>query len=673
MRRVAILLLGFCLACSPRRLVVITPLEPVPDAGVPTDDTGEPAVDTGPEPNTVGHYHMETLDRGLVAVSKPEGGAFLSWRMFGDEYDDREPERFAYAIKRDGAIIQITPSSQTVSDSTNYFDPEGGPDVEYQVAFVIDGEVRDFSPVVTAWPNNQNYLRIPLQVPPPGVTPATCLVPSEPYTYSANDASVGDLDGDGRYEIVLKWDPSNSKDNGQPGCTGDVFLDAYTLDGQQLWRVDLGPNIRAGAHYTQHLVYDFDGDGVSEVVVKTAPGTLDGSGTYLHTGPAADDDDSIVYRNATGYILTGPEYLTVFDGATGEELASVDFQPARGADADWGDTHGNNVDNFLSTAAFVHDQNQGDPASGRPSIIMGRGLYSRAAVSAWNWRDGVLSLLWLADSAQDTMYANQGAHSMMVADADADGAQEIIWGSSTISSDGKKQCSTGLGHGDALHVGVFVPTRPGIQVFMPHESGPVAYDVHDASTCQVLVKGPAFARDNGRGVADDVDPNNPGAEMWSGASMSLLSATNGSTLGKVPASTNFVIYWDADELREIEDGISITKYGGGALLTCVECAANNSTKATPVLTADLLGDWREEIIWREADSSALRLYTTTAVTKRRIYTLMHDPQYRMQVSAEQTGFNQPPHPGFFLGHNMAMPPKPDIVLRSTPGRTPSAI
>ena len=655
MRRAAIILLGVLLGCDSRKMVVITP------SGLPSDAGRDDGNDEGAPPtNPGGHFHMENLDRGLVAVSVPNG-VYLGWRMFGDEYLD-PPTRIAYAVYRDGAPLV------TVSDSTNFLDSEGSPDVQYQVAAIIDGETQSLSPPVNAWP--QNYLRIPLQIPPPGVTPATCPTPNESYFYSANDGSVGDLDGDGRYEIVLKWDPSNSKDNAFSGCTGNVLLDAYTLDGKQLWRIDLGPNIRAGAHYTQHLVYDFDGDGMAEVVVKTAPGTLDGTGTNLQTGPAATDDQTVDYRNSAGYILTGPEYLTVFEGLTGAELATVDFQPARGADADWGDTRGNNVDNFLSTAAFIHDQNPGDPASGRPSIIMARGLYSRAAISAWNWRDSALTLVWTADSNQNTMYANEGAHSMMVADTDGDGAQEIIWGSSTISGDGKKQCTTGFGHGDALHVGVLLfpspLSSPGIQVFMPHETGTQpAYDVHDASTCHVIVKGPVLGIDNGRGVADDIDPNNPGAEVWSGASTSLLSATSGSVVGKAPASTNFVIYWDADELREIEDGTSITKFGGGTLLSCpaTTCASNNGTKATPVLTADLLGDWREEIIWREADNSALRLYTTTDKTARRIYTLMHDPQYRMQVSAEQTGFNQPPHPGFFIGHNMPMPPKPDIFIR----------
>jgi hypothetical protein len=581
--------------------------------------------------------------------------------MFGYEYDDKDPRRVAYAVYRDGALIE------TVSDSTNCFDPGGSPVVQYQVAAIIDGETQERSPVVTAWPQNLNYLRIPLKIPLPGATPAACRTPNEPYFYTAGDGSVGDLDGDGQYEIVLKWDPSNAKDNAVFGCTGNVLLDAYTLDGQYLWRIDLGPNIRAGSHYTQHLVYDFDGDGKAEVVVKTAPGTLDGTSNYLQKGPAATDDDSADYRNSDGHILTGPEYLTVFEGDTGAELATVDFQPARGAVTDWGpDDYGNRAYIFLSTGAFVSDLDDGT-ASGRPSIIMARGVYERNALCAWNWRDGALTLLWTADSNQGTAYARQGADTMMVADADGDGAQEIIYGSSTIASNGKRKCSTGFGHGDTLHVGVLAPSLQvndiGIQVFMVHSDGSQpAYEVHDAATCKAIVKGPALGIDNRDGVADDISPGNPGAEMWSAASPALLSVTDGSNLGPKPNSSNFLIYWDADESRELEDGTSITKYGGGTLLSCAQCASNGGGR-TPTLTADLLGDWREEIVWREADNSALRVYTTTDVTARRIYTLMHDPQYRMQVSAEQTGFNQPPHPGFHIGHNMKMPPKPDIFVR----------
>lgn len=647
MKRAAIILLGLCLGCDSRNLVVITSLGsdgasdgPIADAG------GSPA-------RTNGHYHMEDLDRGLVAVSMPNG-VYLGWRMFGYEYDDQQPGRIAYAVYGADTLLA------TVQDSTNFFDSQGSPDSQYSVAAIIDGETQTLSPVVTPWP--QDYLRIPLVVPPAGVTPATCSPPSEHYSYSASDASVGDLDGDGRYEIVLKWDPSNARDNSQGGCSGDVLLDAYNLDGQQLWRIDLGPNIRAGAHYTQHLVYDFDGDGKAEVVVKTAPGTIDGTGTNLQTGAAAPDDQTVVYRSSSGYILTGPEYLTVFDGISGAELASVSFQPARGAVVDWGDSYGNRVDNFLSTAAFVRDPSDGT-ASGRPSIIMGRGFYARTAISAWNWRNGALTLLWTADSKLGTAYSGQGAHSWAVGDVDHDGAQEIITGSSTINGDGTRRCSTNLGYGYALHVADLVPDRPGVEVFVPHMSGS-AYDEHDADTCAVIVRGPTVAAGTtARGVADDIYDGNDGGEMWTNNSGSLVSATTGKAVGSLPSSANFLIWWDADEARELEDQTSITKYDGAVLLNCSECASDNSTKATPVLSADLLGDWREEIIWREKDNSALRLYTTTAVTTRRIYTLMHDAQYRMQVSSEQAGFNQPPHPSFHIGHNMQMPPVPDIFVK----------
>jgi hypothetical protein len=477
--------------------------------------------------------------------------------------------------------------------------------------------------------------------------------------YIPNDASPGDLDGDGQLDLVLKWDPSDSKDNSLSGVTSNVILDGYSLAGKLLWRIDLGPNIRAGAHYTQFVVYDFDGDGRAEMAVKTAPGSKDGTGAYLHTGPAAADDDGADYRNANGYILTGPEYLTVFDGTTGAELATETFDVGRGTVSDWGDGYGNRVDRFLGSAAFVSDTGTGMAATGRPSILMARGYYTRATVTAWNWRDGKLSKLWRADSDAGTAYRGQGSHSMMVADADGDGAQEIIYGASTIASNGTAKCSTGFGHSDALHVGVFVPTRTGIQVFMPHEDGTQpSYDVHDAFTCEVIMRGPVTGSDNGRAAADFVSATDA-------ATCSSLAASVNCATGEpaTPSAGNgSLIYWDADELRETQVGTSITKPGGSLLMSCSGCSSLDSTKIQPTLIADLLGDWREEIIWRETNNAGLRLYTTTDVTKRRIYTLMHDPQYRMQISAQQTGYNQPAHVGFHIGSGMADPPKPDIYV-----------
>jgi len=589
-----------------------------------------------------GFYQMERLSRGLVAV-QVTGGVYVGWRMFGFEYDAESPANVAYNLYRGGTKIA------TVTDSTNYLDASGTSTSQYSVRAVIGGSEGSASETVTPWA--QNYLRIPLTQPS--------------SIYSANDGSVGDVDGDGVYEVFLKWDPSDAKDNSQAGVTSNVFIDAIrmTSAGTRLWRVDLGPNIRAGAHYTQFVVHDFDGDGKAELACKTAPGTKDGTGAYLHMGPAANDDDTSVYRNSDGYVLSGPEYLTVFNGQTGAEMATVAFDVARGTVSSWGDSYGNRVDRFLASAAYLD-------STGLPSFIMARGYYTRTTLTAWNFRNGTLSQLWKFDSnatpndGKGHSYSGQGSHSMTVANVDDDPGQEVMYGAMEVDNDGKGLCSTGYNHGDAEHVGDLVPSRPGLEFFMCNEDGShPAHHVRDARTCQIIQESAINGDDTGRCVADDISASSPGAEMWSSSVSGLLSATTNANVGSKPGSTNFLIYWDADETRELEDGTTISKFGGSALQTCSQCASNNGTKSTPTLTADLFGDWREEIIWRESNNTGLRLYSTTALTARRIYTLMHDPQYRMQVSSEQTAYNQPPHPGFHIGSGMVAPPKPNIKVR----------
>ena len=583
-----------------------------------------------------GHYQMEDLDRGVVAV-RASGGNYVGWRMFGYEYNRDDPSAVSYNLYRDGSLLA------NVTDSTNYFDSGAGANASYSVSAVIDGAECPQSEPVIPW--EQNYIRIPLS--PPG-------------SHEANDATPGDLDGDGEYEIVLKWQPANAQDNSNPGVTDNTFIDGLKLDGTRLWRIDLGRNIRSGAHYTQMSVYDFDGDGRAELAVKTAPGTKDGTGAYLSKGPAGSDNDSADYRNGEGYILEGPEYLTVFDGLTGAELATIDYPVPRVNVNNWGDDYGNRVDRFNSGVAMVTDGPGG--ASGRPSIIRQRGYYTRLTMSALNWRDGQLSTVWIFDSDKsgNGSAAGQGDHSAMAADMDGDGAQEITTGALTIGSDGTLRCCTGRGHGDAMHVGELVVGK-GISVFTVYE-GTGGYDVHDGNTCQTYASAQG-GDDNGRGVAEDIYPGSPGAEFWSATSSNLMSCATGANVGSEPSSQNFLIYWDADESRELEDGASITKYGGGQLLGASGCSGNNGTKNTPSLTADLLGDWREELVVRESNNSGLRVYTTTDVTSRRIYTLMHDPTYRMQVTFEQSSYNQPPHTGFHIGDGMADPPEPDIHVR----------
>jgi hypothetical protein len=629
-----------------------------------TAGTTGAAGSTGAGNNTGGNgfYHMERLNRGVVAVTV-SGGIYVGWRMFGFEYDAANPSNVSYNVYRNGTMVA------NVTNSTNYLDASGTSSSTYTVRAVIGGVTGADSETATVWA--QQYLRIPLMVPPGGTTPGspTCETANEAYTYSANDASVGDVDGDGTYEIILKWDPSNAKDNSQSGCTGNVYIDAYKLNGTRLWRIDLGPNIRAGAHYTQFVVIDADGDGKAEMAVKTAPGTKDGTGAYLKMGPAASDDDSALYRSMnnasgrTGYILTGPEYLTVFNGQTGAEMATVAFPVLRGTVSSWGDDYGNRLDRYLATAAYVD-------TTGLPSFIMARGYYTRTTLSAMNWRGGQLTKLWGFDSnttpkdAAGHAYSGQGSHSMTVANVDDDPSQELMYGAMAVDNTGAGLCSTGNNHGDAEHVGDLIPSRPGLEMFMCNEDGShPAYHIRDARTCAIIQAGPINGADTGRCVADDISASNPGAEMWASSTDGLLSATTNANLGSKPSSQNFLVWWDADETRELEDGTSISKYGGSTLLSASGCASNNGTKSTPALTADLYGDWREEVIWRESNSSALRLYTTTNVTTRRIYTLMHDAQYRTQVSAEQTAYNQPPHPSFHIGSGMAAPPVPNIQVR----------
>jgi hypothetical protein len=579
---------------------------------------------------------MEDLDRGVVAVTVT-GGVYVGWRMMGYEYDTNAAN-VAYNLYRDGTKVA------TVTNSTNYLDPAGKASSSYSVSAVIGGTECAQSAGVT--PLAQNYITIPL-TPPTGTA-----------TYNANDGATGDLDGDGKLDIVLKWDPSDAQDNANAGVTSDVFIDGYTLAGTRLWRIDLGPNIRAGAHYTQMSVYDFDGDGKAEVAVKTAPGTKDSTGNFLSTGPAAGADNSQIYRNASGYILTGPEWITVFSGATGKELATINYPVPRGTVSAWGDAYGNRVDRFNGGFAFVKD---GGVAKGLPSIIQGRGYYTRLTVSALTYRNGVLAKNWVYDSVTSLQATGAGAHSEMAADVDGDGAQEIIPGQTTINSDGTLRCQSGFGHGDAIDVTELVPGK-GITVFSIHESQGGS-DAHDASTCKPYYETTDPGVDSNRGRADYIGVGNESSASCyvSTATINEQLCADGTQTGLQPGS-NFVIYWDADEWRELENANSITKAGGGTLLSCAVCSGNNGTKNTPTLTADLLGDWREEIVWRQTDNKALRVYTTTDVTARRIYTLMHDPTYRVQVNFEQSAYNQPPHTGWRISPNMAPPPKPDIFI-----------
>jgi rhamnogalacturonan endolyase len=599
---------------------------------------------------------MEALNRGVVAVRNPQGSVFVSWRLLATE-----PADIAFNIYRSMGKGKAQKLNATAISKTTHFIDSNTDSTQprsYFLKTIIKrkegGEGRTFK----LKPGNLPYFSIPLQTPD---------------GYSPNDGSVADLDGDGEYEIVLHQ-AGRAKDNSQSGQTDPPIFQAYKLDGSLLWTINLGKNIREGAHYTQFMVYDLDGDGKAEVAMKTADGSMDAKGNVI--GDSTKD-----WRNDKGYILAGPEYLTIFDGSTGKALATTDFIPPRYPTTltptteqlkeMWGDGYGNRMDRFLGAIAYLDGK--------RPSLIMTRGYYTRTYLTAWNWRDGKLSRLWTFDSddpAENRPYRGQGNHNLTVADVDGDGKDEIIFGAMTIDDNGKGLYSTGLGHGDALHVSDLDPSRPGLEVFDIQERfDDAGANFRDAKTGEVIwklpsIKAGADGEGPGRGLALDIDPRYPGYECWvSGAGITGMYDCKGKKIGEKTPACNMGIFWDADVLSEILNSTFIDKWDYAnekteRLLDASEfgCKSNNGTKSNPVLSADILGDWREEVIYKTADNKELRVFTTFIPTEYKFYTLMQDPQYRLSIAWQNVAYNQPPHTGFYFGEGMKAPPKPNIVI-----------
>lgn len=583
---------------------------------------------------------MENLDRGLVAV-KVSGGVYLSWRLFGTDLSST----VAFNLYRDGKLVNASP----ITGATNYTDAAGTSSSKYEVRPVIAGVEKSADKTVSVWSSQKLVINLD--------RPAGGSNSSGSYTYSPNDIAVGDLDGDGEYELVLKWDPSNSQDNSKAGYTGNVFIDAYKLNGKKLWRIDLGVNIRAGAHYTQMLVGDYDSDGYAEVALKTAPGTKDGLGKYISKGAAAGETGHKTdYRNSKGYVLSGNEYLTIFNGQTGAEMATVAYNPSRGKVSDWGDSYGNRVDRFLATNAYLDGV--------KPSMVFQRGYYTRMALSAYDWDGTNLTQRWYYNAASKGQECyGQGNHNLSAGDVDGDGFDEIIEGNCAIDHNGKFMYRVGYGHGDAIHFGDLVPDRPGLEVWEVHEEKPYGYNLHDAKTGKVIFY-ETSSSDNGRGLSADVDNTSRGYEFWSAANWNTYNS-NGTAIASSRPAYNFRIYWDGDPYDELLDNTTISKWNSSTKkssnLITFEGNSCNSTKATPNISADILGDWREEVILHNG-SNQLYLYTTTIPTEKRMYTLMHDPIYRLGISWQNTAYNQPPHLGFWLANDKDSIPVPDIEL-----------
>jgi rhamnogalacturonan endolyase len=585
---------------------------------------------------------MEELNRGLVAI-QTENGVFLSWRWLGTEAGST-----TYHVYRDGKRITSSPLNLT-----NFVDTLGTSTSSYQVIAVADG--KEGAKSAASKVLKENVLSIPISAPPSGE------IEGDTYTYFANDASTADLTGDGNYEIILQWEPSNAKDSAHTGFTGPTYLDAYTLTGTRLWRINVGPNVRAGAHDTQFLAYDFDGDGKAEVAFKTADGTIDGKGNVI------GDPTANWAALDNGKNLQGPLYVSIFDGVTGQVLDTIPYDPQTtdyGTEA-FGDNWGNRSERYLAGVAYLDGMS--------PSMVFARGYYKgtagpfggRTVIATYDFKDGQLAHRWVFDTVDyDNQYIGQGNHSLAVADVDFDGKDEIIYGALVINDDGTPLYSTGLGHGDAQHTGDLIPSRPGLEIFSVHEEKEAAYglEMRDARTGEIIF-GSFEGRDVGRGVSADIDPRFPGAESW--ASGKLINS-NGEVIATNPTlPANFLVYWDKDLGREVQDSIYISKWNPNTnkvqtIFTAKDGVSINGTKANPSLTADLFGDWREEVVYPSKDGKELLIYTTTEPTPYKIYTLMHDSHYRTYIATQNTAYNQPAHTGYYLGFDTTSIPVPKI-------------
>ena len=592
-------------------------------------------------------YTGEKLSRGLVGIPTDKG-MYFSWRMTLDDAPDLQFD--IYRSTNGETAIKL--NKEPISKTADFLDEDT--DFKATNHWILKADNKE----VATWTHSAEeelhpYLSIPIRKPEDGE------IAGEHFFYTANDCSVGDLDGDGEYEIILKWSPSNSKRPPQRGFTGNTYLDAYKMDGTLLWRIDLGPNIRSGAATTNFLVFDFNGDGRAEICCKTGDGTVDGTGHTIGDNQAdwrTWDKESPTY----GKIVNGPEYLTVFEGKTGKELDTKEYIPTRYPIDGWGgiggncgnDNTGGRSDRFTAGVAFLDGKT--------PSPVMVRGWYGRTVVCAWTFTNSTLKSIWTFDSATPGLegYSGMGNHSVTIADFDGDSYDEICVGAMTVDHDGKGLFTTGLRHGDALHAGRLIPSRPGMQVFGVHENEgdneivkrTPAVAMFDGATGEIIWQD-GLGEDAGRGVAADIDPRYEGAECWCNIGGLRRGDTGKFISDKKPNSCNFTIYWDADPLAELLDHVSISKWNWQTeetelLLKAEGVVSNNGTKGNPCLSGDILGDWREEVIWASEEQTELRIYTTTIPATDRRPTLMNDRQYRLAIAWQNVAYNQPPHTSF---------------------------
>lgn len=585
----------------------------------------------------------DKLDRGLVAV-KTTKGVYCSWRIQADEYYDVK-----YNLYRDGTKVNAEPL-----DVSNFTDTSGSESSQYTVKAVLNGVEQQASKAATVFKSNYKEIKIKHDA-------------SLKATYEPNDACCADCDGDGEVEILMKF--TNLEESAQRypknGPTIDgVETKEYSMlaclkqDGTVLWWVNCGPNMGDFQNNEQNIVgYDWDMDGKAEVVMRLEEGSTvhmaDGT-TYTIGADGKNGTSWTNYREpkASGSVAWfthyGKEFLWYCEGATGKPYQCIDFPLKRLEDGEtdlkaaWGDGYGHRSSKYFFGAPYLDGKH--------PSIFLGRGIYTRHKFIAYDvdpkTHDLKVRWKWTNNQPGSPWYG-QGYHNYIVADVDWDGRDEIVWGSMVIDDNGMGLSTTGLGHGDAQHIGDFNPYIHGQEMFACNEDNP-SNNYRDATTSKIYYR-KTDTNDDGRCLAGNFYNDFPGAVGHSAHDTPISTVTNDHVSTNTNGlSMNFRIYWDGDLLEECFNNTEVTKPGVGTIATFLGAYSNNGTKTTPCYQGDIFGDWREEVIERTADNN-IRIYTTNEPTKRRNYSLWYDHQYRNGMVWQPCGYNQPPHVSYFLG------------------------
>ena len=585
----------------------------------------------------------DKLDRGLVAV-KTTKGVYCSWRIQADEYYDVK-----YNLYRDGTKVNAEPL-----DVSNFTDTSGSESSQYTVKAVLNGVEQQASKAATVFKSNYKEIKIKHDA-------------SLKATYEPNDACCADVDGDGEVEILMKF---NNKEEGEqlypkngPTING-VATKEYSMlaclkqDGTVLWWVNCGPNMGDFQNNEQNIVgYDWDMDGKAEVVMRLEEGSTvhmaDGT-TYTIGANGKNGSSWTNYREpkASGsvewFTHYGKEFLWYCEGATGKPYQCIEFPLKRLEDGEtdlkaaWGDGYGHRSSKYFFGAPYLDGKH--------PSIFLGRGIYTRHKFIAYDvdpkTHDLKVRWKWTNNQPGSPWYG-QGYHNYIVADVDWDGRDEIVWGSMVIDDNGMGLSTTGLGHGDAQHIGDFNPYIHGQEMFACNEDNP-SNNYRDATTSKIYYR-KTDTNDDGRCLAGNFYNDFPGAVGHSAHDTPISTVTNEHVSTNTNGlSMNFRIYWDGDLLEECFNNTEVTKPGVGTIATFLGAYSNNGTKATPCYQGDIFGDWREEVIERTADNN-IRIYTTNEPTKWRNYSLWYDHQYRNGMVWQPCGYNQPPHVSYFLG------------------------